>query len=125
MRRGGGSLAAGVPVTGLVLREGVRSHAVGRGLHHAEQEYVARLVRGALREAGVETTTDETRTGSADGVNAHGLPSIHTTFFSKPASLSSSRSSTRCIVHLQIIIHTKHVITLLQLGLQSSRYVCV
>ena len=71
--------AAGVPVTGLVLREGVRSHAVGRGLHHAEQEHVARLVRGALREAGVETT-DETWTGSTDGVNGHGRLSAHTTF---------------------------------------------
>jgi len=31
------SLCAGVPVTGLELRQGVASHAVGRGLHHAEQ----------------------------------------------------------------------------------------
>lgn len=45
------TLASGVPVTGLELREGVRSHAVGRGLHQAEQEFIATLVRWALREA--------------------------------------------------------------------------
>lgn len=61
------ALAAGVPVTGLELREGVRSHAVGRGLHQAEQEFIARLVRRALREAGDlaavgETTASETTT---------------------------------------------------------------
>ena len=42
----------GVPQTALELREGVRSHAVGRGLHRAEQEFVVRLVEDALAEAG-------------------------------------------------------------------------
>ena len=62
----------GVPVTGLVLREGIRSHAVGRGLHQAEQEFVARLVRGALRDANKDrtkttTTTKKTKSGTDDG----------------------------------------------------------
>lgn len=41
----------GVPQTGVELREGVKSHAVGRGLHPAEQAFVAELVAAALAEA--------------------------------------------------------------------------
>jgi hypothetical protein len=33
------------------LREGVKSHAVGRGLHPAEQTFVAELVAAALADA--------------------------------------------------------------------------
>ena len=54
----------GVPQTALELREGVRSHAVGRGLHRAEQEFVVRLVEDARsrRRATGDTTSvaDET-----------------------------------------------------------------
>ena len=41
----------GVPQTGVELREGVKSHAVGRNTHPAEQAFVAELVR-ALRKGG-------------------------------------------------------------------------
>ena len=41
----------GVPQTGVELREGVKSHAVGRGLHPAEQTFVAELVAAALADA--------------------------------------------------------------------------
>ena len=57
----------GVPQTALELREGVRSHAVGRGLHRAEQEFVARLVEDALAEAGYRRYDDQRGRGNADG----------------------------------------------------------
>ena len=41
----------GVPQTGIELREGVKSHAVGRGMHPAEQSFVSELVADALAEA--------------------------------------------------------------------------
>ena len=41
----------GVPQTGVELREGVKSHAVGRGLHPAEQTFVAELLEAALADA--------------------------------------------------------------------------
>ena len=41
----------GVPQTGVELREGVKSHAVGWGLHPAEQTFVAELVAAALADA--------------------------------------------------------------------------
>ena len=41
----------GVPQTGVELREGVKSHAVGRNTHPAEQAFVAELVRASLAEA--------------------------------------------------------------------------
>jgi hypothetical protein len=41
----------GVPQTGVELREGVKSHAVGRGLHPAEQTFVAELLAAALADA--------------------------------------------------------------------------
>ena len=40
----------GVPQTGVELREGVKSHAVGRNTHPAEQAFVAELVRASLAE---------------------------------------------------------------------------
>ena len=41
----------GVPQTGVELREGVTSYAVGRGTHPAEQAFVAELIADALAEA--------------------------------------------------------------------------
>jgi hypothetical protein len=49
----------GAPQTQLELREGVRAHAVGRGLHRAEQTFLARAVRDALRDAGRELQGDD------------------------------------------------------------------
>ena len=55
----------GVPVTGLELHVGIQSYTVGRGLHQAEQLFIARLVRDALADAGIKATKED---GGGDDV---------------------------------------------------------
>jgi hypothetical protein len=65
----------GVPQTGVELREGVKSHAVGRNAHPAEQAFVAELVRASLaeardaREAAARGVIDEPSTERGDSVD--------------------------------------------------------
>jgi hypothetical protein len=73
----------GVPQTGVELREGVKSHAVGRGLHPAEQTFVAELVAAALADA-----RDARRTATrGDGSKVEDERNVSDTF--EPATSES------------------------------------
>jgi hypothetical protein len=57
----------GVPQTGVELREGVNSHALGKGLHRAEQKFIVQTVSEALAEA--KKATEEAKRNAESETN--------------------------------------------------------